>query len=199
MGEREIYLIKYEKVPKFCEVCGLLGHEYVECGNGFHKPDALVYGEWLIAEPPRRGRGRGRTGGFAPRGGRAPARGRGRGRGAQAIWRNNDIFQDDETEDQPPCKDGGKSVRKRLEVGDGTEIPTVNAGALVIHEKRDTAMEETDPKVGDIMEEDNTKDVNGESPVKVQDRKRMKTVEDGAEENPNDILAGPVAGCFREQ
>ncbi|KAM0880448.1 hypothetical protein ACQ4PT_033570 [Festuca glaucescens] len=64
------------------------------------------------------------------------------------------------TEDLPPCKDGGKSVRKRLEVGDGTEIPTVNAGALVIHEKRDTAMKEIDPKVGDIMEEDSTKDVN---------------------------------------
>jgi hypothetical protein len=28
-----MFLHRYAKLGRFCEVCGLLGHEYEECGN----------------------------------------------------------------------------------------------------------------------------------------------------------------------
>lgn len=88
-GARDVFLVKYEKVPKFCEVCGFLGHEYSECGNGFHKPEDHVFGEWMIADMGRHGRGRGREGGYGARGGRGAGAGRGlgRGRGVHADWK----------------------------------------------------------------------------------------------------------------
>jgi hypothetical protein len=74
------YLVKYEKVPKFCEVCGILGHEFMECGTCFHAPENHVIGEWLIADNNRRGRGHGQAGGAGSRGARG-ARGHGFERG----------------------------------------------------------------------------------------------------------------------
>ncbi|KAM0894456.1 hypothetical protein ACQ4PT_024432 [Festuca glaucescens] len=35
-GEPVIMRVKYEKIPLFCAVCGLLGHEQEECGTGEH-------------------------------------------------------------------------------------------------------------------------------------------------------------------
>jgi hypothetical protein len=32
-GKREIFQIKYEKMPRFCGVCGLIGHSHLECGR----------------------------------------------------------------------------------------------------------------------------------------------------------------------
>jgi hypothetical protein len=51
------FLVKYDKTPKFCEVCGILGHEFMECGMGFHAPESHECGEFLIAETGRHGRG----------------------------------------------------------------------------------------------------------------------------------------------
>jgi hypothetical protein len=67
-GVREVFLVKYEKIPKFCEVCGLLGDEFLECGKGYHPPKSHIFGDWMIAYVGRRGRGR--TRGYVPRGGR---------------------------------------------------------------------------------------------------------------------------------
>ena len=33
-GQREVYHIKYERIPKFCGACGFLGHTHLECGSG---------------------------------------------------------------------------------------------------------------------------------------------------------------------
>jgi hypothetical protein len=46
-GQREIYQIKYEKLPKFCGACGFLGHTHLECGTGEHEEDKLKWGDFL--------------------------------------------------------------------------------------------------------------------------------------------------------
>jgi hypothetical protein len=55
-GKREPFRVKYEKLPKFCAVCGLLGHVETECGDGVHDKKALQYGDWLVASPERKGK-----------------------------------------------------------------------------------------------------------------------------------------------
>lgn len=50
------FRVKYERLPKFCAVCGLLGHIDSECGDGVHDITAYQYGDWLIASPERKGR-----------------------------------------------------------------------------------------------------------------------------------------------
>ncbi|KAE8806492.1 Superoxide-generating NADPH oxidase heavy chain subunit B [Hordeum vulgare] len=91
-GEREKYLVKYEKIPTFCNACGLMGHWHEECGSGEHDQSKFEWGSFLMA--PRRGRGGGR-GGRGPaereRGGEDDPAGRGKGvgRGMGRGWGNN--------------------------------------------------------------------------------------------------------------
>ena len=47
-----IFQVLYEKIPEFCNVCGLLGHVVLECGNGVHPPEAMQYGRWMLADIP---------------------------------------------------------------------------------------------------------------------------------------------------
>ena len=47
--ERMIVHIKYEKMPKHCEHCGLMGHVYTECGSGEYEVADLQFGKWMIA------------------------------------------------------------------------------------------------------------------------------------------------------
>lgn len=66
--KRVFYQVFYEKIPKFCYVCGLLGHTYLEHGNGKHEEKDMDWGEWLLAPmvaPPfsRGGMAGGRRGG----------------------------------------------------------------------------------------------------------------------------------------
>ncbi|KAM0826818.1 hypothetical protein ACQ4PT_068632 [Festuca glaucescens] len=129
-GEREVYLVKYEKVPKFCEVCGLLGHEFLECGKGFHKEEDHKFGDWMIADMGRRGRGRRRFGGFAPHGGRGARAGRafGRGRGSHAAEAEYGVPGVGVGKDDP-----NKMARKHLDLGDGNTEEHENTGAIVVH------------------------------------------------------------------
>jgi hypothetical protein len=46
---RMTFLVLYEKLPRFCEVCGLFGHGEQECGDGVHEKEARQYGAWMIA------------------------------------------------------------------------------------------------------------------------------------------------------
>jgi hypothetical protein len=70
--------VLFEKVPKFSDHCGLMGHSVLECGTGEFAEDQLQFGDWMLApmstwhpETPRV------RGGFA-RERDGPAGGRGR-------------------------------------------------------------------------------------------------------------------------
>lgn len=115
------YLVQYEKLPIFCYVCGIMGHELTECGDGVHDATKCGWGEWLLVRfPPTSGyrepnRGRGRSGG----------RGRGRGRGPA------DSSADSEMEDMEE-EEGEKAV-DRVIVTSGKGIGQV-ANAINILE-----------------------------------------------------------------
>lgn len=36
---RRMLVVKYEKIPFFCQVCGFMGHSHEECGNGVWKDE----------------------------------------------------------------------------------------------------------------------------------------------------------------
>jgi hypothetical protein len=48
-NERMHFQVMYEKLPRVCEVCGLFGHDQMECGDGVHEEQAKQYGSWMIA------------------------------------------------------------------------------------------------------------------------------------------------------
>jgi hypothetical protein len=102
--DRMFLQVKYEKLPKFCDHCGLMGHNYMECGSGEHEEAELQFGSWMVSEevywrrgtPGARGRnfnggtgtgrGRGMDGGRGAASGRdggSAGRGTGGGRGAR--------------------------------------------------------------------------------------------------------------------
>jgi hypothetical protein len=41
--------VKYEKMPRYCTHCGLMGHVHLECGSGEFKEDELQFGDWMLA------------------------------------------------------------------------------------------------------------------------------------------------------
>lgn len=99
-GKREIFQLKYEKMPRLCGSCGFIGHSHLECGTGEHIEEELRWGEWLKADRETwhgRGGPAGRGGGRGGRGGRfTDFRGSGRGRDPSVrgspnftSWRHN--------------------------------------------------------------------------------------------------------------
>ncbi|TVU34786.1 hypothetical protein EJB05_16638, partial [Eragrostis curvula] len=132
-GRDAIFLqVKYEKMPRHCAHCGLMGHIHLECGAGEYSEEELQYGEWMLADEhtwrlgtarvrasqssvkePSRGRqeeGNSRGGRTSSR----PARGRANARGGfrGPVWR----------EKENPGNDIGVSRKRNSEeAGVGTE------------------------------------------------------------------------------
>lgn len=48
--ERQVFLVRYEKLARFCSVCGLIGHDVKECGTGVHEDKNKKFGAWLYAD-----------------------------------------------------------------------------------------------------------------------------------------------------
>lgn len=71
-GETEFYQVKFEKLPVFCYMCGMLGHWHEECGSGEHTEKDMEWGPFILAA--RRGRG-----------GRTRGSGRGFGRSSGSV------------------------------------------------------------------------------------------------------------------
>lgn len=97
-GKRQIFKVKYERLPDWCAVCGHLGHQYKEHGDGIHAKSALVFKElhagWFRGAGP--GPGQNPNGGRGVRGGR----GRGAGRTGQTAGRGATTEFYSEAEDE---------------------------------------------------------------------------------------------------
>ncbi|XP_010229680.1 uncharacterized protein LOC104582075 [Brachypodium distachyon] len=108
---RQVYKNRFEKLPRFCAVCGLLGHSHLECGNGVHAPEDLVFEDWLRADPVWRPRP------SSPRG-----RGGGRSLECDSYYAPNTYdAEDDEDMDLDPVAARDSSAKKRLAL-DGCKL-----------------------------------------------------------------------------
>ncbi|KAE8784349.1 hypothetical protein D1007_42030 [Hordeum vulgare] len=75
-----MFPIKYEKTPYFCQVCGLMGHNHEECGDGVWEAKQKQWGSWMLAQRKEVASGK-RDEDHAGRGGRSGGRARAGGRG----------------------------------------------------------------------------------------------------------------------
>jgi hypothetical protein len=50
VGVRKMLQVKYEKIGFFCDVCGVMGHDLEDCGDGIHAEEEIQYGKWMIAK-----------------------------------------------------------------------------------------------------------------------------------------------------
>ena len=184
--KRQIVKVKYERLPDWCAVCGMLGHLFKECGNGIHPPSALVFknlkADWFRGPGHGPGVARGFQGGRGRGSGRLGQGGCGSGRTRQE---NFDPYVDQDT---------------AMEDGDGNRKRGAHNTLLL-----------TAPGMNpsSSMEPQNTSTVVvPQSPASKQDLKRPKTnppqmeknqVKSKISTNPNAQTAGPINGSRQAQ
>lgn len=42
-GKRDFFAVKYERFPDWCQVCGMMGHQFKEHGDRIHPLSAIVF------------------------------------------------------------------------------------------------------------------------------------------------------------
>ncbi|KAK1660417.1 hypothetical protein QYE76_048576 [Lolium multiflorum] len=201
-GKREIFQLKYEKMPRFCGSCGFIGHSHLECGTGEHIEEELRWGEWLKADRETwygRGGPAGRGGGRGGRGARfTDFRGGGRGRDPSGreppnftSWRHNALpLVEGTIVLDPALKDTASSPLK------GKDMDIDNDGQMSSGAKRnlnDKFSEEAElpelrgngPPDGDIpagmMSDLPPMEVGQEKGVMVGNNRTKRTKKDGAD------------------
>lgn len=165
-GQREFFKIQFEKIPRFCGACGMVGHIHLECGTREHDESKLKWGDFLkderetwygrVAYGGSRGRVRGRSmnghGRFDGEG-RAMesyepfASGRGRGTGPPISWRHNAIPQARDSEIDENLKNTTTSPVKIPEVVMTDEDISDPGAKRRLNMSLDTAEEEQDRMV----------------------------------------------------
>jgi hypothetical protein len=141
--ESMMFVVMYEKLPKFCNFCGKMGHEHMECGTGEYAGTDLQFGNWMLASEaswhpstPRVRRGfapsgdgaRGGRGGMGERGGRFTRRGGGRSRPATRGARDGSVWVEKTSYEKiPPRKrnsgEAGLDIITGNELEDSTTSP----------------------------------------------------------------------------
>jgi hypothetical protein len=119
--KRELFLVKYERIPDWCSVCGMLGHLYKEHGDGVHDLAAQVF-RGLRAESAVRFGGRPSVRG----GGRFSGRG-GRGGRGEEIPSDSDMMSEDDFTD-PNRKRPALPPNTKADVADGKGM---NVGVIL--------------------------------------------------------------------
>ncbi|KAI4976821.1 hypothetical protein ZWY2020_050428 [Hordeum vulgare] len=127
--KREIFRVKYERLPDWCAVCGMLGHTFKECGDGVHDPKKLVFKDlravWF------RGSSQGPGGGRGSRGGRGRGRaGRGGARGFTPPSQNTDMYSgsEDDLRDATMEEDENNKKRRQLPITMPKSTPLLGQG-----------------------------------------------------------------------
>jgi hypothetical protein len=200
--------IKYEKIPRHCTHCGLMGHIFLECGTGEFADDELQFGEWMIAEETtwrpgtprvRNPLGAGRGEQMAYRAGRTTARGRGGGRGQGgrgSVWK--------EKPSESGTSDGSRK-RSSKEAGlyQGKNDDLEDTANSPLKPESDKKIQEDDLEVKKKLsfEQSPGVDVGGRIPppppayVSPRDKKKYKKTEEGKMNS----AAGSGTECRQEQ
>ncbi|KAK1650898.1 hypothetical protein QYE76_068703 [Lolium multiflorum] len=121
-GKRELFSVKYDKLPNWCQVCGHLGHEYKEHGDGIHPPSALVFKNMRASWRSREGGSRPGRGSRGGRGGSVS------GRGSSLLSQNFTADDTEEVEEVDMDSDDLEKNRNRDAPSSGIPGASGNSG-----------------------------------------------------------------------
>jgi hypothetical protein len=211
-AQREFYQIKYEKMPRYCAACGMVGHVHLECGSGEYEEDKLKWGEFLKADWSTwhgRGLGMNRGGGRSNRGGRTDpvweaGRGRGtdmngRGRNVPTSWRHNALaYAADHNRVEGVLDDTGSSpVKDKDDNMEDHDLDKNAKRSLFQDQVEENDNTETADEGGLVaMSDDENKRLN--SAKKGSDERKKRAKKDGAISTSTGS-AGSLEGSVRSQ